>query len=90
MTRKTKTASQEAQTQSPQPAAKISKLDQIIALLRRPQGATIEAMMLATGWQAHSVRGALAGSLKKKAGLTIVSDKVDGLRTYRIAPDTGA
>jgi len=90
MTRKTKTDSPEAQTQSPQPAAKISKLDQIIALLRRPQGATIEAMMLATGWQAHSVRGALAGSLKKKAGLTIVSDKVDGLRTYRIAPETGA
>ena len=90
MTRKTKTVSQEAQTQSPQPAAKISKLDQIIALLRRPQGATIEAMMLATGWQAHSVRGAISGSLKKKLGFTVTSERTEAGRTYRIAKGAGA
>ena len=59
-----------------------SKLDQLAALLGAPAGATIDVMITATGWQAHSVRGAMAGALKKR-GLTITSDKVDGFRTYR-------
>ena len=59
-----------------------SKLDQIEALLLRPEGASIAGMMAATGWQAHSVRGAMAGSLKKR-GIAITSDKVDGVRRYR-------
>ena len=60
-----------------------SKLDQIIALLSRPDGASLAELVAATGWQAHSVRGALAGSLKRK-GHAIVSEKVDGEHRYRI------
>jgi hypothetical protein len=62
-----------------------SKLAKLIALLRRPEGATLEALAKATGWQAHSVRGAIAGALKKKRGLTVQSEKPsDGARVYRI------
>lgn len=66
------------------PAGGPSKLDRLVAKLTRPEGATIADLAVATGWQAHSVRGALAGSLKKKGHL-ITSDKVDGVRRYRIA-----
>ena len=59
-----------------------SKLDQVEALLLAPTGAAIAEIMAATGWQQHSVRGAMAGALKKR-GLTITSQKVDGLRRYR-------
>lgn len=59
-----------------------SKLDQLAKLLARKNGASIAEMMQATGWQQHSVRGALAGSLKKR-GLLITSEKVDGTRRYR-------
>ncbi|GIK50995.1 MAG: hypothetical protein BroJett013_36920 [Alphaproteobacteria bacterium] len=62
-----------------------SKLDQIITALRSPKGATIAQLAALTGWQAHSVRGAIAGALKKKRGLTIHSNKTKGERTYRIA-----
>jgi hypothetical protein len=59
-----------------------SKLDRVKALLLAPNGATIADIMTATGWQQHSVRGAMAGALKKR-GLTITSDKADGVRRYR-------
>lgn len=61
-----------------------SKLDQVEALLLllRKDGASIGEMMAATGWQQHSVRGALAGALKKR-GLAITSEKTDGIRRYR-------
>lgn len=63
-----------------------SKLGTLIALLRRKEGATIEHMMKATGWQAHSVRGALSGALKKKRGLAVASAvNRDGVRVYRVA-----
>ena len=58
-----------------------SRLDQLEALLRRPKGASIAEMTNATGWQAHSVRGAMAGALKKR-DLTITSEKVDKVRRY--------
>lgn len=58
-----------------------SKLNQVEALLLAPKGTTIAEIMAATGWQQHSVRGAMAGALKKR-GLTIISDKVDSLRRY--------
>ena len=61
-----------------------SKLDTIEKLLRRKQGASIDEMVKATGWQQHSVRGAMAGSLKKR-GLAITSEKAEGIRRYRIA-----
>jgi hypothetical protein len=56
----------------------------MIALLRRKEGATLEQMMKATDWQAHSVRGAMSGALKKKRGLTITSAKDGTTRTYHI------
>ena len=66
------------------PAPK-TKLDTLVALLRRQEGASLPVMMRQTGWQAHSVRGAMSGTLKKARGLNIVSDKLDGNRIYRIA-----
>ena len=60
----------------------VSKLDALKALLVRDGGASLQEMMAATGWQQHSVRGALAGSLKKQRGLVIISDKIDGVRRY--------
>jgi hypothetical protein len=60
------------------------KIGLLIDLLERPGGASLQDMQAATGWQAHSVRGAIAGSIKKKRGLAVTSDKSDGARIYRI------
>ncbi len=55
-------------------------------MLQRPDGATIDQIVKATGWQRHTVRGAIAGALKKKLGLSVTSEKAeDGPRVYRIA-----
>ena len=63
-----------------------SKQARMIEMLRRPEGATVEQIAEATGWQRHTCRGAMAGALKKKLGLTITSEKTEGgARTYRIA-----
>ena len=62
----------------------------LVDLLSRPGGADIATMMAATGWQAHSVRGALSGAIKKKLGLIVISEKIDGGRVYRlVTPDQG-
>lgn len=63
-----------------------SKQAQVIAMLKRPEGATIEQICEATQWQAHTVRGTFAGAFKKKLGLEITSTKeADGQRIYRVA-----
>jgi hypothetical protein len=63
-----------------------SKQATVIAMLKRPEGATVDQICEATGWQPHTVRGAMAGALKKKLGLDITSDKAPGgIRIYSIA-----
>jgi hypothetical protein len=62
----------------------------LIALLQRDEGATIQEMVAATGWLPHTVRGALAGALKKRLGIEIASEKVEERgRVYRASTPTG-
>ncbi|MFN9927835.1 MAG: DUF3489 domain-containing protein [Phenylobacterium sp.] len=72
------------------PKVATGKIAVLVDLLRQPDGASIDAMMAATGWQAHSVRGAISGSIKKALGIAVISEKVDGARTYRIAAEAAA
>lgn len=75
---------------APQPGAPRTKQASALALLNRPDGATIADLIEATSWQQHSVRGFLAGTVKKKLGLTLTSSKDDGgLRRYRIVTRRG-
>jgi hypothetical protein len=74
----------------PSDAKRPSKQDAVIAMLRRPEGATIDEVATATGWQRHTVRGVFSGSLKKKLGLTIASAKEERGRVYRIAEPASA
>jgi hypothetical protein len=69
-------------------APKPGKIDKIIAMMRRPKGASISELTKATAWQAHSVRGAISGTLRKKQGLNVVSEKSGDVRLYRIADKT--
>jgi hypothetical protein len=63
-----------------------SKQAQLIEMLKSPEGATIDEIVKKFDWQAHTVRGAIAGALKKKLGLNVQSEKVEGRgRVYRIA-----
>ena len=63
-----------------------SKQAKLIEMLKRPDGATIPEVVDALQWQAHTVRGAIAGALKKKLGIDVTSEKVDGRgRVYRVA-----
>lgn len=66
-----------------------SKQSRVIAMLQSPQGATIAAMMKATDWQQHSVRGFLAGVVRKRLKLKLGSKKVDGSRVYQIESGHG-
>jgi len=71
---------------SPRPATKLS---QVLILLQREAGATIPELAEATGWQAHTVRGALSGMIAKKLAHSVTSEKIDGRgRVYRIVPKT--
>lgn len=62
-----------------------SKSDQILGLLRRKQGASLNEIQEVSGWQAHSVRGFLAGTVKKRLGLKLSSNKSNGTRHYFVA-----
>jgi hypothetical protein len=86
--RATKTRSKVERTKPTAPNTRAkSKQDAVLALLSRPQGATIAAMIEATGWQSHSVRGFLAGVVRKRLALTVQSEKTDGERIYRVIGD---
>ncbi|MBI1394025.1 MAG: DUF3489 domain-containing protein [Alphaproteobacteria bacterium] len=65
------------------PEPTTTKIQMVVDLLERSEGASIDELMLATGWQAHSIRGALAGAIKKR-GHHVTSAKTDGVRRYRI------
>jgi hypothetical protein len=65
-----------------------TKQEQVIAMLRLKSGATIDDLVDATKWQRHTVRGMIAGALKKKLGLHVISEKAEGGRVYRIADST--
>jgi hypothetical protein len=69
----------------PEPdAGRPSKQDAVIAMLRRAEGATVDEVASATGWQRHTVRGVFSGALKKKLGLAVVGTKEERGRVYRI------
>ena len=62
-----------------------TKQEALIAMLKRPEGASIAEIMEATAWQAHSIRGFIAGALKKKLGLNVTSEKIEGRgRVYKL------
>ncbi len=62
-----------------------TKQEAVLALLRRPGGADVATIVKTTGWQEHSVRGFFASVVRKKLGLTLTSEKLDGKRSYRLA-----
>jgi hypothetical protein len=71
-------------TRAPLKGAGLTKQDRILRLLRAKSGTTVATLSKATGWQPHSVRGFLAGVVKKKLGLTVTSEKTKSGRIYRI------
>ena len=86
----TQPAANKAETSEEFHTARVTKHDRILTLLSRREGASIPEMMEASGWQQHSVRGFLAGTVKKKLGFTLTSSKTAGeLRRYRIETKRG-
>ena len=61
-----------------------TKQAKLIAMLNRSEGATLDQIIEATGWQRHTIRGAISGTLRKKLGLTILSERIEGQSLYRI------
>ena len=79
-----KAARKKGEPKAPRATRADSKQARLVEMLKRKKGASIEEIVEAFGWQAHSVRGVIAGALKKKLGLKVESEKVDGRRVYRI------
>lgn len=84
VTRKSGKSKPEAISKQLEKTSRHSKRAKIIAMLQRPDGATIDEMAKATGWQRHSVYGMMSGTLKKRLGLSITSDMKERGRAYRI------
>lgn len=78
-----------AEAQKPPAQRKGTKQAMLIALMQRPAGATIAEIVEATSWQAHTVRGSISGALKKKLGLSIAVEKVEGRGTVYMLPAKG-
>ena len=75
-----------AARKAPTAQNKASKQDQVLALLRRQNGASIDEIVAATDWQPHSVRGFLSGAVKMRLGIEVISEKgADGVRRYHVA-----
>lgn len=72
------------------PEITTTKQSQLITLLRSAAGASMEQMMALTGWQPHTVRGMLSGSLRKRLGLDVQCQRVDGVHLYRIVEAAAA
>jgi hypothetical protein len=72
------------------PASSSSKQSAVLKMLYEPKGTTVAAIVRATGWQQHSVRGFFAGVVKKKLDLNLVSETIDGKRIYRIVKSGSA
>jgi len=92
---RTKIARPGAQVKEAQPLQdhgpeRVTKQERVLTLLSRAEGASLEEMMRATDWQKHSVRGFLAGTVKKKLGFQLTSSKAkDGVRHYHVAMRRG-
>lgn len=92
-TQRSASSSPEAGDEAAQPATQRpgTKQAALIAMLRTSEGATLDEIVAATGWQKHTARGAMSGALKKRLGLTITSEQEpDRGRVYRIPPDEGS
>ena len=83
--RRDKSDSKEA-PETPAAATPVTKAEMVLKKLRAPRGVTVQTLMEATGWQAHSVRGFLSGTVRKKLGFNVLSEiGKDGARRYRIS-----
>lgn len=83
--RKKTTAARKSPSNKAAPTKAQTKQDQLLALLRRPQGTTIADAAKTLEWQPHSVRGIISGVLKRRLSLTVTSEKAEGGRVYRVA-----